>query len=201
VKEALKAVARAVATVLVSPLLLCYWLGAAVLGRDRALESATEFLSLFPGLSGEYLRKAFLARTLARCHPSACIRFGTLFSKAGARIDENAYVGPRCHIGLAHIERNALLDAGVHVTSGGQTHGFADPDVPIRDQSAAHKLVRIGAGAWIGSAAVVMAEGGRDTVVGAGAVVTRPLPDRVIAAGVPARVLRRRDEPGQNASQ
>jgi acetyltransferase-like isoleucine patch superfamily enzyme len=201
VKEALKAVARGVATVLVSPLLLCYWLGAAVLGRDRALESTTEFLSLFPGLTGEYMRKAFLARTLARCHPSACIRFGTLFSKAGARIDENAYLGPRCHIGLAHIERNALLGAGVHVTSGGQTHGFADPSVPIRDQPAAHKLVRIGAGAWIGSAAVVMADVGRDTVVGAGAVVTKPLPDRVIAAGVPARVLRRRHEPGQDASQ
>jgi maltose O-acetyltransferase len=31
---------------------------------------------------------------------------------------------------------------------------------------------------------------GPDTVVGAGAVVTRDLPDSVIAAGVPARVLR-----------
>ena len=40
------------------------------------------------------------------------------------------------------------------------------------------------------AAAVVMADVGRDTIVGAGAVVTRPLPDRVIAAGVPARVVR-----------
>ena len=39
-----------------------------------------------------------------------------------------------------------------------------------------------------------MADVGRDTIVGAGAVVTKPLPDRVIAAGVPARVLRGRDE-------
>jgi acetyltransferase-like isoleucine patch superfamily enzyme len=201
VKEVAKAAARYVATVLISPFLLCYWLGAALHGRDRALESATEYLSLIPGLPGEYFRKAFLARTLARCHPSACIRFGTLFSKAGARIDENVYVGPRCHIGLAHIERDALLGAGVHVTSGGQTHGFADPGVPIREQPASHKVVRIGAGAWIGSAAVVMADVGRDTVVGAGAVVTRPLPDRVIAAGVPARVLRPRTEPGQDANQ
>ena len=61
--------------------------------------------------------------------------------------------------------------------------------------------VRIGAGAWVGSGAVVLADVGRDTVVGAGAVVTKPLPDRVLAAGVPARVLRRRDEPAQDASQ
>ena len=39
-----------------------------------------------------------------------------------------------------------------------------------------------------------MADVGRDTIVGAGAVVTRPLPDRVIAGGVPARVVRQREE-------
>jgi acetyltransferase-like isoleucine patch superfamily enzyme len=52
--------------------------------------------------------------------------------------------------------------------------------------------VCIGAGAWIGSAAVVMADVGRDTIVGAGAVVTKALPDQVIAAGVPARAIRSR---------
>ena len=35
---------------------------------------------------------------------------------------------------------------------------------------------------------------GEDTVVGAGAVVTRDLPAGVVAAGVPARVLREIDE-------
>ncbi len=65
---------------------------------------------------------------------------------------------------------------------------------PIRDQPGPLRLVRIGAGSWIGSNAVVLADVGRDTIVGAGAVVTRPLPDRVIAAGVPARIVRRRDD-------
>jgi acetyltransferase-like isoleucine patch superfamily enzyme len=40
----------------------------------------------------------------------------------------------------------------------------------------------------------VMADVGRDTIVGAGAVVVQPLPDRVVAAGVPARIVRSRDE-------
>jgi virginiamycin A acetyltransferase len=53
--------------------------------------------------------------------------------------------------------------------------------------------VRIGAGAWIGSAAIVLADVGSETIVAAGSVVTKALPDRVIAAGVPARVVRRRD--------
>ena len=34
-----------------------------------------------------------------RCHWTATIEFGTLFSQAGARLDENVYVGPRCHLG------------------------------------------------------------------------------------------------------
>jgi len=63
----------------------------------------------------------------------------------------------------------------------------------IRDQAGSPALVRIGAGAWIASATVVMAGVGRDTIVGADAVVTRPLPDRAMAAGVPARDLRHRD--------
>jgi len=65
---------------------------------------------------------------------------------------------------------------------------------PIREQGRGEQLVRIGAGSWIGEGAVVMADVARDAVVGAGAVVTRPIPAWAIAAGVPARVLRRRGE-------
>jgi acetyltransferase-like isoleucine patch superfamily enzyme len=71
-------------------------------------------------------------------------------------------------------------------------HGTLDSDRPIRDQPGTPTPVRIGEGTWIGSAAVVLADVGRHTVVGAAAVVTRPLEDYVVAAGVPARVVRRR---------
>jgi acetyltransferase-like isoleucine patch superfamily enzyme len=192
VREVLKASARLLATLCVFPLLVVYWLKATMVGRDQALEDASELLAIIPGLAGRYLRRAFLARVLVRCHPTASIGYGTLFSKAGASIGANVYVGPRCHIGLAAIEENVLLAAGVHVTSGAHTHGVTDLSRPIRDQQGTPTQVRIGAGTWIGSAAVVMADVGRDTVVGAGAVVTRALPDEVIAAGVPARVVRSR---------
>ena len=192
-RELLKAIAHGVATAIVVPALISYRIRSAVIGRDRALEGSTQALAIVPGLLGQYLRRAFLARVLAGCHRSAVIGFGTIFSQADARIDENVYVGPRCHLGLVHVGRDALLAAGVHVPSGGRTHGTEDSSVPIRDQRGSPTLVRIGAGAWIGSAAIVMANVGRDTIVGAGAVVTRPLPDRVVAAGVPARVVRSRD--------
>ena len=191
-KQLAKRIVRIVARLIISPVVLGYRVGALALGPDRALEGASQFVALFPGLSGSMLRGAFLSAVLARCDASAEVGFGTLFSQTGAVIDENVYVGPRCHLGLVHLERDVLIAAGVHIPSGGQTHHFADPDVPIKEQGGERSMVTIGAGTWVGSAAIVLADVGPGTIVGAGSVVTKPLPGNVIAAGVPARVIRSR---------
>src|SRR5262249_18625430 len=70
-KETLKRLARAAALLLVSPLWLCFRLQAALIGRDQALEYASEVLGLVPGLSGRYMRRAFLSCVLESCHPTA----------------------------------------------------------------------------------------------------------------------------------
>jgi virginiamycin A acetyltransferase len=192
-REALKSAAHAVATLMVLPSIVSFRIRSIVIGRDRALEGSTQAWALMPGLIGQYLRRAFLRHALKACARTATIEFGTIFSSASASIGERAYIGPRCHIGWAVIEQDVLLAAGVHVPSGARTHGIADLDIPIRDQPSIKTPVQIGAGSWIGSCAVVMADVGRDAVIGAGAVVARPIPERTIAGGVPARVLRHRD--------
>jgi acetyltransferase-like isoleucine patch superfamily enzyme len=56
--------------------------------------------------------------------------------------------------------------------------------------------IRVGDDVWLGTGAKVL-DGvtlGSRVVVGANAVVTGDLPDGAIAAGVPARVLRRRED-------
>lgn len=189
----LKHTALTLATLAVSPGLASFWLRRLVFGPDRALEGSTQALALVPGMLGIYLRRAFLIRVLAECHASTTVEFGTLFSTPDARLGPGVYVGPRCHLGLVHIERDVLIGAGVHIPSGGRIHGDADTAGSFRDQPLQRRVVRIGEGAWIGSAAVVMADVGAGTLVGAGAVVTRPLPSRVVAGGVPARVIRDRD--------
>jgi len=191
-RDALKSTARGLALVCVLPALLSYAIKRTVLGPNRALEGSTQTLSLVPGILGQYLRRAFLARVIGHCAPTATIAFGTIFSKAGARIDDHAYIGPGCFLGLVHIESDVLIGSGVHITSGRQTHGTADVSKPIREQEGEAALVRVGAGAWIGSAAVIMADVGANSVVGAGSVVTKPVPDAVVAAGVPATVIRSR---------
>jgi virginiamycin A acetyltransferase len=190
-----KAAARFAAFLLVAPVVCSYHVRRLFLGADRALMGSSQALALVPGVIGQYLRTAFLRCVLAHCAKSAAIEFGTIFSRVGTHIDDNVYVGPMCHIGLVHLERDVLVGAAVHIPSGPDTHGTGDVRTPIRDQPGTPRMVRIGAGTWIGSAAVVMADVGSDTVIAAGAVVTRAIPALVIAGGVPAEILRARTQP------
>ena len=195
VREILKSIARGTALVCVAPALLSFTVRARLLSRDRAVQSTSEWLALIPGLAGQYLRRAFYSRVLAHCHHTVTIETGTIFCRAGARLDEHVYVGGGCRMGLVHIERDVLVASGVHIPSGASTHRIDVLTTVIREQARGEQLVRIGAGCWIGEGAVVMAEVGENSVIGGGAVVTRAIPAWSIAAGVPARVIRRRGEP------
>jgi virginiamycin A acetyltransferase len=191
-RSVVKAAAFWMATFAVAPQLLSYLVRAALMGRDRALEGSSQTLSLVPGVTGQFLRRAFYARVLAHCDPSVTIEFGSLISKTGSSLEANVYIGPGCHLGLVSIGRDVLVAPGVHIPSGPDTHGTSDPARPIREQAGTRTLVRVGDGSWIGCNAVVMADVGRHSIVAAGAVVIDPVPDNTIAGGVPARVLKSR---------
>jgi acetyltransferase-like isoleucine patch superfamily enzyme len=193
-REIAKAVARCAANVAAMPFVAIHALKVPVLGKDHALEGSTQFLSLFPGLCGQYVRRAFLAWTIAECHPSASIGFGTIFSKTATRIGQNVYIGPYCSLGSVTIERDALIATGAHLLSGGRMHGTADATRPIREQPGEFVHITVGAGCWIGAGAIIMADVGNDSIVGAGAVVTKSIPDGVIAVGVPAKVIGNRQD-------
>lgn len=183
---------RAMAHVAVMPSVASFTIRAWLFGPDQALMASTQTLAMLPGLTGQYLRRAFLQHAIAECDPSVVVEWGTTLSRTGARLGRNVYIGPSCHLGLVHIEENVLIAAGVHVPSGGAIHGIADVTTPIREQPGRETCVRIGAGSWIGSGSVVMADVGAASVVGAGSIVTRALPAYVVAAGVPAQIRRHR---------
>ena len=87
-----------------------------------------------------------------------------------------------------------LFAAYTYVVGGGHDH--SDVGAVIIDQARPSKGVTIGRNVWLGAGAKVL-DGvtlGSNVVVGAGAVVNESLPDSVIAAGVPAKIIKRRDD-------
>lgn len=190
--KAAKRFIRALASVAVLPMRLSLAARVPLVGRDRAFQASCEWLALVPGFTGQYLRRAFLAATTAGCGTEAVVGAGCQFSTVLVRLDDNAYIGPGCNFGWVHVERDVLIAAGVQIPSGPHTHGWDRLDVPMRDQPGTPACVHVREGAWIGNGAIVLADVGRHAIVAAGAVVTRPVPDYAIVAGVPARVIQSR---------
>ena len=192
VRGFIKSTLRGMAILLTSPLLLSHCLTSVATNSNRSLESHSQLLSLFPGLIGNYLRVAFYRFTLEQCEPTATICFGTLFSKTGAKIGKHVYIGPRCMLGLVTLEDDVLLGPAVQIPSGPMTHGIESLDRPIRLQQGQPRRIRIGADSWIGANSVVLADISEQTIVGAGSLVTKKLPSRIVAAGAPAIQKKRR---------
>jgi len=108
-------------------------------------------------------------------------------------------IGDRCLVGrgsaiVGHlsIELEDDVWTGHHVYITDQNHGYDDPHRPISVQVMPERPVRIGAGSWLGHGTVVLPGStvGRHVVVGANSVVRGDLPDYVVVAGNPAKVLR-----------
>lgn len=100
--------------------------------------------------------------------------------------NSEVFSGSRVELG-----EGVLVAAYVYVVGGG--HKFGDAENSILEQEHTSEGISIGPGSWLGAGAKIM-DGvtiGTKCVIGAGAVVTKSLDDGVIAAGIPAKVLRK----------
>ena len=76
-------------------------------------------------------------------------------------------------------------------------HGMVDVERPIRLQGIYKRDVRVGHNVWIGYGACILrgVTIGDNAVIGTSAVVTRDVPANAVVGGVPARLIRMREEP------
>ena len=76
------------------------------------------------------------------------------------------------------------------------SHIFDDKSRTIYGQGGHCKKVTIGRDVYVGMGVTIMYTGdiGEGSVIGAGAVVVKPIPEYSIAVGNPARVIRKRGE-------
>jgi acetyltransferase-like isoleucine patch superfamily enzyme len=141
-----------------------------------------------PGGLGDYLRGAYYYLTLRAFDLSSRISFGSFFAHPEAHIGKNVYIGSYCILGRVSIGDGTLLASGVQLLSGGRQH---TRDASGQTFSGGEFVqVTVGSDSWIGAAATVMANVGSRTTIGAGSVVTKPVPDDCVAVGNPARVIK-----------
>lgn len=188
-KSLVKSCANLAALLLVLPAYVLYQLGGLLIGIDKAFPGWSQLFSLIPGLTGVTLRRAFYRLVLPQCEADCCISFGATLSHPTARIGRKVYVGLYCSLGDVTLEDDVLISSNVSILNGGKQHGSARLDIPVREQPGVYPHVTIGRDSWIGDRAIVMADVGRQCIVGAASLVTKPVPDFAVVVGSPARIV------------
>jgi acetyltransferase-like isoleucine patch superfamily enzyme len=123
------------------------------------------------------------------------------FVAGGAYITGDVSLGANCTVNpYATIRGRFRCGDGVRIGTYacivGFNHGYARIDVPIHDQPHTSKGIVMGDDIWVG-AHVTIVDGikvGSHTILAAGAVVTRDVPDYAIVGGNPAKILRMRNQ-------
>ena len=99
-----------------------------------------------------------------------------------------------CHNRIVMIMGRVIMGEDVLFQGGG--HSYANPDVPIgAEGNLPDSPIEIGDDVWIGARAIVLPgcmRIGAHSIIGAGAVVTKDVPDYAIVGGNPAKVIRMR---------
>jgi acetyltransferase-like isoleucine patch superfamily enzyme len=118
-------------------------------------------------------------------------------------VGNDTYIGRNCIILVYQsvtIGSDCLIAPGCHITD--VNHGTA-PGELIRKQPLRSKPIHIGNDVWIGAGCSVLpgVTIGDGAVIGARSVVTHDVPPGAIVAGVPAKIIRYRNErPNQSYS-
>lgn len=163
--------------------------------QKKYLELQTSFNQTLPSQRKE--REALLKQMFAEigegCYvePPIHANFGCAFVHFGKGVycNFNMTMVDDTHI---YVGDNTLFGPNVILAATGHP---IDPD--LRRQGYQFSVpIHIGKNCWIGGGAIILpgVTIGDNVVVGAGSVVTKDLPDNVIAVGNPCRVLRKINE-------
>ncbi len=126
------------------------------------------------------------------------------FAKLVAGLDGFLKIGKNCTIhsfnalygytGGLHIGDNVRIGTNVSMISA--NHGFEDVTKSPNDQGGSSKGIIIHDNVWVGAGVIILdgVEIGANAVLGAGAVVTKSMPEDSVCVGVPAVAVRKRGE-------
>ncbi len=108
----------------------------------------------------------------------------------GILIGDHVLISPGVRISAANhifIADSCMLASHVYITDS-DWHGIYDRSMPPREKS----FVKLEENVWVGDSSIIC-KGvtiGKNSIIGAGSVVTSDIPANVIAAGNPAKIIK-----------
>lgn len=145
------------------------------------------------GSTYKKIRYFFASRCLENCGKNVNFEHGARFD-SDISIGDNSGIGINCLVtGSAVIGSNVMM--GPECILYSRNHAHDSITVPMNTQGfEQEKPVRIGDDVWLGARAMILpgVTVGSHCIIGAGAVVTKDVPDYAIVGGNPARILRMR---------
>lgn len=127
-----------------------------------------------------------------RIHPSASLRCGF-----NIHLGLNSRINAQCCVWASENSKivlgdNVLMGPGVKMFSSNYT--TMDTEVPMIFQPFVERDIIIGNDVWLGSGSILVAgvTVGDGTIIAAGSVVTKDIPEYTIAGGIPAKPIKRR---------
>lgn len=151
------------------------------------------------GKMASALRRFCCKRMFASCGEKLNVEQGAYFGRG-----DDISVGTLVGLGKNFTMHNCILTVDDYLMMGedvmiiGGGHCFDDLDKPMGEQGAKEKTeLHIAGDVWIGARAMILPgckRIGHGAVIGAGAVVTKDVPDYAIMGGNPAQIIRFRNE-------
>ena len=113
------------------------------------------------------------------------------------KIGNNVGMNHHCFIGVRGrivIGDNVIFGPGVKIFS--ENHNYNRLDVPIKNQGVTKKKTIIGNDIWIGADVIILpgVNIGDGSVLAAGCIVTKDIPSFSVVAGIPAKIIKGRND-------
>lgn len=150
--------------------------------------------SPFPGAwVGQAFRIWLVRQIFVYCGPHVRVNHGATFGTGvNVRLGDNSSIAANAWIANDTCIGNDVMMAP-YVIILSNSHNFDRTDIPMRQQGAPPpRPVTIGDDVWIGTRVIILpgVTVGNHAILGAGAVVTKDVPEWAIVGGNPAQVIR-----------
>ena len=150
----------------------------------------------YGGEIAKKIRHFCCKRIFDKCGRDANIEHGVDFgSGSGVEIGDYSGLGVDSRIGLVKIGKDVMMGPEVMIISA--NHVYSDLKRPMRVQGSVSEAVIIEDDVWIGARAIILpgTRIGKGSIIGAGSIVTRDVPQYAVVGGNPARILNYRLKP------